>query len=875
MFTEKRARLVKHYDEDARFCKVEGAVNNYQRKLDAESLTRIYEARDAEVGPARDLAQVAVNELEKHLIQRSSVILQHTTLLSQILELSFDDIPGVFYFTGGGMAKSPQLPSDAYWVGNNFNLSHVSPKLCHTLIYFKNTDQEFFYKTLGFAYVTSNHGITQGASRQNMLRDFGYASEIFEYHYETQIFKHIRQQAEYGIYETLSQALNNHYGLICQANYYMHSVAPSNYESNNILLFDGEKIYPYPGKHPTAICAQYFDLSRVDPDVRRKIIYFFPGHQSLLYKDYGFAYLVSPSVTTPGATRAEMIAMYGSSVFGTYYAHQVWRTYDIQYPQKWALEMAQVDYDWAIEKARYDAKHKKHMAIVRNITGIGLGALASTLVPGFGSAILTNLARGAVFGATSSAINKGNIIKGTFEGAFFSGLGGMLEKTLSSINCLKEADKLRQALKIAAIASVSANMHDENVLKSMLIAVGTDIVMSGFVGEGLTREEALAKAFGTSVVASLLGGKNLGNALMAGAIGAIGELSKQTGENLGNDIQNTIQENVVEKPKRLAITDGSNDDKLDSNNEHNLVLTQNTRTQNPNPQSPNKQQNYAEKLKKIDEFFGAEVKNPGDIADMADNILTGRNYHVMDTEMNITQSEKGLFFIAKNKIDKVLKESHRLMDEADSRREDFYRQNPQLRQYDGEYQRGIQSFKQIVPKDSEGLAIRALNLTALSNSGKIIDGGKKVIQFSRNVNKAIENFYKQDPFSEVELVKASLKKLNQNSKFKLASRVEQQLQDVRLGSLAGKLDIDKLNNIANNRNAQFLYDAATGNINVVQNIDNVLLRITVSRDNFKIISIGPLRERNLINSIENGRFIPIGNSEDQLLKINSFGIINK
>ena len=282
MFTEKQKKLVKHYGEDDSFCKKEGAINNYQRKLDEQALTRIYQAKDAAVGPARDLLQAAVNELERHLVQRSSVILKHTTFLSQILELSFDDIPGVFYFTGGGMAKSPQLPSDATWWGNNFDLSHVSPRLCHTLIYFKNTDQELFYKTLGFAYVTSNHGITQGAARQNMLLDFGYRSEIFEYHYETPIFKHIRQQAQYGIYDTFPQVLRTHYWLIQQAMYYEHSVAPSTYESNNILLFDGEKIILYPGQHPYAMCANYFDLSRVDPDARCKIIYFFPGHEKVL-----------------------------------------------------------------------------------------------------------------------------------------------------------------------------------------------------------------------------------------------------------------------------------------------------------------------------------------------------------------------------------------------------------------------------------------------------------------------------------------------------------------------------------------------------------------------------------------------------------------
>lgn len=36
-----------------------------------------------------------------------------------------------------------------------------------------------------------------------------------------------------------------------------------------------------------------------------------------------------------------------------------------------------------------------------------------------------------------------------------------------------------------------------------------------------------------------------------------------------------------------------------------------------------------------------------------------------------------------------------------------------------------------------------------------------------------------------------------------------------------------------------------------------MLRITIPANEFRIISVGPIQERNVINSITNGRFIPI------------------
>lgn len=43
----------------------------------------------------------------------------------------------------------------------------------------------------------------------------------------------------------------------------------------------------------------------------------------------------------------------------------------------------------------------------------------------------------------------------------------------------------------------------------------------------------------------------------------------------------------------------------------------------------------------------------------------------------------------------------------------------------------------------------------------------------------------------------------------------------------------------------------------MQELEGKLFRITTPSDEFKIISAGPIRERNLVNSVRNGRFKPI------------------
>lgn len=93
--------------------------------------------------------------------------------------------------------------------------------------------------------------------------------------------------------------------------------------------------------------------------------------------------------------------------------------------------------------------------------------------------------------------------------------------------------------------------------------------------------------------------------------------------------------------------------------------------------------------------------------------------------------------------------------------------------------------------------------------------------------------------------------------FDIHPRVTGQLNDSRMGSLAGKLSPGDFQRLANNPSAQRVFDARSGNINVIQNVEGKLLRITVPRDEMKIISVGPIRPNQVTNRIESGDFIPL------------------
>jgi hypothetical protein len=93
--------------------------------------------------------------------------------------------------------------------------------------------------------------------------------------------------------------------------------------------------------------------------------------------------------------------------------------------------------------------------------------------------------------------------------------------------------------------------------------------------------------------------------------------------------------------------------------------------------------------------------------------------------------------------------------------------------------------------------------------------------------------------------------------FTVDPRVIGQLADSRLGSVAGKITPQRLQDLVNNNAARRFFDSRTGNINIIQEVEGVLTRITVAGDKFKIISVGPIRQRNILNLIDNGGFVPL------------------
>jgi hypothetical protein len=99
---------------------------------------------------------------------------------------------------------------------------------------------------------------------------------------------------------------------------------------------------------------------------------------------------------------------------------------------------------------------------------------------------------------------------------------------------------------------------------------------------------------------------------------------------------------------------------------------------------------------------------------------------------------------------------------------------------------------------------------------------------------------------------------NSGKAFTVDSRVVGQLADSRLGPLAGKFTPQRLHDLVNSPTARRVFDSRTGNVNIIQEVEGRLIRITVAGDKFKIISVGPIQERNILNLIENGGYVPIG-----------------
>jgi hypothetical protein len=536
-----------HYWDDNRFVKTQAYLSHVKEMRNQEILT-------AHVGHPDYPA------ILNFLMQASSLQLEQTRLLSQVIELL--PMKGTWFFDGGNITKVQQLPYHSFNVANYFDLGWIAPELQPFKLYYKNTDEKVLYKTLGFAYVTSGYGITKGSSKQDMLTSFGYASDVFREYYTNDRYNSIRGGSGLtGYTDPASNAIREHYRLKEQAYNAAVESAEHYVEGARIykgLLFDGQNIYI--AKHPGATCANYFDLSRVDPDARKREIRFFPGHEKLLYETLGFAFLVSTSVKTPGARREDIIAKHGKAPFKHHYSQQVWRSYEVSYPTQREIEYQKYSEALAIADMQRHMKHVKKRKQIKSIVTLAPAALVGSLIPGVGGVFVSGVIKGAAFSATHAALNGGNIEKAAFQGAVFAGVGGFAGKG---------------PIGIVATSLVDSGLNGGNPLKKIgtTLAVNHIVDLAG-LPEGLTKEFVKAGA------SSLISGSDIGTALMAGAIGAAGSLSQQVGEELGNGVKDIVQEKVIEKPKKqLMITDGNKDDKQSLNNKHNM-RTQETNVQN-------------------------------------------------------------------------------------------------------------------------------------------------------------------------------------------------------------------------------------------------------------------------------------------------------
>ena len=94
--------------------------------------------------------------------------------------------------------------------------------------------------------------------------------------------------------------------------------------------------------------------------------------------------------------------------------------------------------------------------------------------------------------------------------------------------------------------------------------------------------------------------------------------------------------------------------------------------------------------------------------------------------------------------------------------------------------------------------------------------------------------------------------------FEIHPRVLTQLDDPRLGAFTSELNPEALQDLAHNPRAQYMMDTVSGHVNIVQEIDGVLLRLTTESDELKIIPVGRMRPSQLRNGLSQGRFVVIG-----------------
>ncbi len=280
------------------------------------------------------------------------------------------------------------------------------------------------------------------------------------------------------------------------------------------------------------------------------------------------------------------------------------------------------NWEEAETNARRHADNKAFRRRFGSIAGIAAGAFVSMLIPGAANALLPNIIRGAAFGATSSVITKGNIVKGTFQGAFFAGVGNVLGQVMSKVGFLKEAHRVQGFIQTGVTGALSAELNGGKVFENMLISIACQGVTQEF--SSLTPYE---RAFMKSALATVLKGGDLGMALMAGSIGVLESVVQDSGETLGNSVRGSIVETQKNRPVAGQNTESRN---THVQNEEPSIIKQplilgDADNSNGKNLPTNNSLSQKQKLKEIQEFFGVNSTTGRDAAGMADDILISIN----------------------------------------------------------------------------------------------------------------------------------------------------------------------------------------------------------------------------------------------------------
>ena len=199
-----------------------------------------------------------------------------------------------------------------------------------------------------------------------------------------------------------------------------------------------------------------------------------------------------------------------------------------------------------------EQRKKRRKDFYRSIIGMGFGAFVASVSAPFllagQSSFVIALGEGAIFGSIASGISRRNAAQGAFEGAFFAGLGNIVDRGLSHSEYLSEAKRLREALGAAASSTVYIIVHDGK-LEDVLIGAGSSALSNFLVPSvtGSVNEETL-RVFVTGTVTSLMHRTELAQSLVAAGLGSVQARIQRIARQYGNDIAMSQQARRRPKP---------------------------------------------------------------------------------------------------------------------------------------------------------------------------------------------------------------------------------------------------------------------------------------------------------------------------------------